>query len=758
MVADATNPALRFDESVRFTVEGADGAALSGWRPVAYAVTERVHAPWEARVELVADGDGSEGTAWIDRALTLRLVRGAQSRVWRGVVTEVESAVTPEEGATVLRRVRITVASRVALLAQETDGRVFQHRTLEAIARTVCQRAGIASERVTAHTTTDVVPRAYRVQWHEDSLHFLQRVTAEEGVTLCVEPSAEGDRLRLCDVPATWPCTAEEADPVGVYGSEALAQGQTGIAALSWVTGRTPNPVYLRDQDWTRPKYAVSGPRDDGPGRAETPMRFEYPAGVEFTGYDPTPEVRRYAGDNLARLVTARTEMLQGAALRGRGRGNCLRIQAGRRVWVREGTTGARETMVLSVLHEGWLRQEGVAHDATRPDYDNRFELVPTRVPGEDGRPGASLPYRPARLTAPRVGGVLRGTVARPVSDVDASVSPDTDVDHEIVTDVHGRVLVRFHWDQSDHQGDQGLSSCWVRVMRPWAGGDFGYVFTPRVGTEVLVGFEDGDPDRPVVLGGLHDGTHRPPTHASPHSVEHEKTRSVIRTRSTHGGTGYNELSFEDLKSREEVFLRAERNLRELVRNDRLSTIQHDEHTTVGHDSTLTVGHDDVHKVEHDRVKRVGNDEVAEVGNDRRATVHRHETLNTLGHQWVVVGEGDARAYMPPESGDQGVCVTACRRTFVGRQDWLTVGENFRLDHVDMVTSISLNRARIELLAPERIELCVGESKLVMEHDRIELRAGNARVVIGGEQGRVKLTAAGGGHLQVIGESVELNC
>ena len=102
MVADATNPALRFDESIRFTVEGADGAALSGWRPVAYAVTERVHAPWEARVELVADGDGSEGTAWIDRALTLRLVRGAQSRVWRGVVTEVESAVTPEEGATVL--------------------------------------------------------------------------------------------------------------------------------------------------------------------------------------------------------------------------------------------------------------------------------------------------------------------------------------------------------------------------------------------------------------------------------------------------------------------------------------------------------------------------------------------------------------------------------------------------------------------------------------------------------------------------------
>ena len=752
MVADATNPALRFDESVRFTVEGADGAALSGWRPVAYAVTERVHAPWEARVELVVDGDGAEGTAWIDRALTLRLVRGAQSRVWRGVVTEVESAVTPEEGATVLRRVRVTVASRVALLAQETDGRVFQRRTLEEIARTVCRRAGLTSERVTAHTTTEVAPRAYRVQWHEDSLHFLQRVTAEEGVTLCVEPSAEGDRVRLCDAPATWPCTAEETDPVGVYGSEALAQGHTGIAALSWVTGRTPNPVYLRDQDWTRPKYAVSGPRDDGPGRVETPMRFEYPTGVEFTGYDASPEVRRYAGDNLARLVTARTEMLQGAALRGRGRGNCLRVQAGRRVWVREGTTGARETMVLSVLHQGWLRQEGVAHDATRPDYDNHFELVPTRVRGEDGRPGASLPYRPARLTAPRVGGVLRGTVARPVSDVDASVSPDSgELDHEIVTDVHGRVLVRFHWDQSDHQGDQGVSSCWVRVMRPWAGGDFGYVFTPRVGTEVLVGFEDGDPDRPVVLGGLHDGTHRAPTHASPHSVEHEKTRSVIRTRSTHGGTGYNELSFEDLKSREEVFLRAERNLRELVRNDRLSTIQHDEHTTVGHDSTLTVG--------HDRVKQVGHNEVVEVAVDRKSTVRANEQVRVEGYQWTTVGEGDPRATMPEDAGDQGYCVTHDRFTFVGNEDQLVVGTSFLLAHFDTATSVRLDRTSVEIVATQKIELRVGTSRLVIEPHCIQLFSEGALIRLGDRgAGHIRMESAGGGHIQIVQDAVELNC
>ncbi len=762
MSLDDSAPIPGQSATVQFVVQGTDGTTLPGWHPVSYALTERVHAPWECRVELVADvsGGDADAVALLDRDLVVRLSRGAASRAWRGVVTEVASAVSPEEGAAGHRRARLKLVSRLGLLAHETDVRVFQDKSLEAIARAVCQRVGIASDRVASHTAVDVGARGYRVQWHEDSLHFLLRVAAEEGVSVRVEASAEGDRVSLCDLPPTWPCAAESSDPVVVYGSDALAQGHTGIAAFAWVTGRRPRPVYLRDHDWTRPKYPVSGPRDDVSARRDESLGFEYPATVSFTGYDGDPATRRYTSDNLGRLVTARGEMQLGATLRGRGRGNCMRVQAGRRVWVREGAAEARETLVLSVVHRGWLRHEGVAHEAQRPDYENEFELMPARAPGEGGREGAALPFRPARLTAPRVGGVLRGTVARPVTGVEPSVEPDGGgVNDEIATDEHGRVLVRFHWDQSDHADDQGRVSCWVRVMRPWAGGDLGFVFTPRVGTEVLVGFEDGDPDRPVVLGGMHDGTHRPPTHNNPHTVANERTRSVIRTRSTPGGPGFNELSFEDLKSREEVFLRAQRNLRELVLHDRLTNIHHDEHTDVGHDSTLKVGHDNIVKVEHDRVKRVGNDEVVEIGNDRRSTVHRHDTFNVVGHQWTVVGAGDERAFMPPEEGGQGVCVTARRRTFVGIEDWLSVGESLCIDHVDHGTMIQLNRTRIRLEALEAIELHVGGSSLVIGKHHIELISEGACVRIGDVgAGQVRMESRGGGHLQIINDAVELNC
>jgi len=740
--------------SVRFVVEAAEGAALSGWVPIAYALTEEVHAPWACHLELVAEASGhdTDPTTLLDRELTVRLSQGSHARVWRGVVTEVASAVSPEEGAAGHRRAHLKLVSRLALLAHETDGRVFQDKGLESIARTVCRRVGIAANRVASQTAVDYGARGYRVQWHEDSLHFLLRVTAEEGVTVRVDAAAEGDRVHLCDLPATWPCTAESSDPVVVFASDGAAQGHTGITSLTWRTGRKPRPVYLRDHDWTRPKYAVSGPRDDGPGRIENSMLFDYPASVSFTGYNDDVSERRFTADNLGRLVTARGEMHLGATLHGQGRGNCLRIEAGRRVWVREGSEAARETMMLRVVHRGWLRHEGVAHDTQRPEYENEFELMPTRAPGEGGREGPALPFRPARRTPPRVAGVLRGTVARPVATVEASISPDGGgVNDEIWTDKHGRVLVRFHWDQSDHDEDQKQTSCWVRVMRPWAGGDLGFVFTPRVGTEVLVGFEDGDPDRPIVLGGLHDGTHRPPNHNDPHTVEAERTRSVIRTRSTPGGTGFNELSFEDLAAREEVFLRAQRNLRELVLNDRLTNIHHDEQTHVGHDSSLTVA--------HDRYKKVGNDEEVHILHDRKSTVCGDEVSMVQGHQWTTVGKGDARAVMPGGAGEQGVCIDVKRNTFVGTDDALTVGRSFMLNHHGNNAFVLLDRDSIRMVASKCIEFMVGESRLIISPDAIQFESGGAKVRIGEKgKGHVWVEAEGGGHLEVIRDAVELNC
>jgi len=94
-----------------------------------------------------------------------------------------------------------------------------------------------------------------------------------------------------------------------------------------------------------------------------------------------------------------------------------------------------------------------------------------------------------------------------------------------------------------------------------------------------LVSYLDGDPDQPVVVGRLYNGTALPP-----YDLPMKKTQSGWRTLTSPGAQGYNELMFEDALGSELVRIRAERDLEEIV--------QRDENVSVGHDLTLSVGND----------------------------------------------------------------------------------------------------------------------------------------------------------------------
>lgn len=163
----------------------------------------------------------------------------------------------------------------------------------------------------------------------------------------------------------------------------------------------------------------------------------------------------------------------------------------------------------------------------------------------------SGVPFRPARRTQWPV-----------VSGPQTAIVVGTK-DSEISTEEYGRIRVQFHWDE-EHQHNED-SSCWMRVTQPWAGADFGFQFIPRVGQEVLVDFVNGDPDQPIVIGSVYNNDNKPPYPLNKH-----RTQSGIRTRSTKGGghDDYNELRFEDDAGHEEVYLQAQRNLRELVKSD----------------------------------------------------------------------------------------------------------------------------------------------------------------------------------------------
>ena len=189
----------------------------------------------------------------------------------------------------------------------------------------------------------------------------------------------------------------------------------------------------------------------------------------------------------------------------------------------------------------------------------------------------ADTPYRPAQTTPrPRVGGVQSALVVGPRGE-------------EIHTDEFGRVRVQFHWDREGKLDER--SSCWVRVSQGWAGTGFGMMVIPRVGQEVTVGFFEGDPDQPVIIGRVYNAVNR-----VPYKLPDNKTKSGWRTRSTPASAAdasspaYNELMFEDKKDAELVSLRAQRDLHKLVKANESERTGTDRTVSVGKSRTATVG------------------------------------------------------------------------------------------------------------------------------------------------------------------------
>jgi phage baseplate assembly protein gpV len=125
----------------------------------------------------------------------------------------------------------------------------------------------------------------------------------------------------------------------------------------------------------------------------------------------------------------------------------------------------------------------------------------------------------------------------------------------EIYTDQYGRVKVQFKWDRVGKSDEK--SSAWIRPTSPWAGANGrGMIFLPRIGDEVLVSFIEGDPDQPVITGSLYNANNLPP-----YTLPDNKTQSGIKSLSSKGGGGANELRFEDLKGSEQVYLNATKDL-----------------------------------------------------------------------------------------------------------------------------------------------------------------------------------------------------
>ena len=190
----------------------------------------------------------------------------------------------------------------------------------------------------------------------------------------------------------------------------------------------------------------------------------------------------------------------------------------------------------------------------------------------------------------------------------------------EIYTDEFGRVKVQFHWDRYSRADEN--SSCWIRVAQVWAGKNWGAMYIPRIGQEVVVEFLEGDPDHPIITGRVYNGQAMPP-----YEPKTFPTMSTLKSNSSKGGGGFNEIRFEDKKGEEQIFIHAEKDEDVRIKNDCKEYIGNERHLIVEKDQLEKVGGDKHLTVKGDQNEKIDGTVSVEAGMDYQHKVGMKHAL-----------------------------------------------------------------------------------------------------------------------------------
>jgi type VI secretion system secreted protein VgrG len=279
--------------------------------------------------------------------------------------------------------------------------------------------------------------------------------------------------------------------------------------------------------------------------------RFDYPGHYVEIG----------DGEN---LVRSRMEELRARFEGCEGRCNARGLSAGRLFKLTEHRSQAQNRDYLVVSATYGLKLDAYIAIANPVGEGEMFQCGFTAIE-------STQTYRPPRTTPKaQVLGSQTAVVTGPAGE-------------EIYTDQYGRVKVQFHWDRYGNKDEN--SSCWIRVSQPWAGKQWGMVAIPRIGQEVVVDFLEGDPDRPLVTGSVYNNSQMPP-----YKLPDNAHLSAIKSNSTKGGGGFNEIRFDDKKGNEQIFIHAERNQDVRVKSDAYEWVGNERHLIVNADLLEEVG------------------------------------------------------------------------------------------------------------------------------------------------------------------------
>jgi type VI secretion system secreted protein VgrG len=540
--------------------------------------TEWVSQPFLIQLDLLAQNKNTDPSRLLGRpaSITMKILGKDNRTVERhlhGLITSVVRGEMAGEFATM----RAELRPALSMLENTTTSRIFQNETVPDIVQKILKAADV---KVRASLGRQYTPREFCVQYRETSLNFVSRLLEEEGIFYYFLHGKDEHTMVLADDSSALP-QVPAPSTISYQRSQGAGTAVQGVVTELEYRQDVPaaREFLLRDYTFTMfPKVRDLEVEKINRRGLDRHQVYDYPG-----GYRTASLGQQRVGDRLEATAALRSRV---SALT-----SCAHLLPGHIVQIDQHAVSAlnQSYVVLAVSHT-----IAESYDSDARPYSNQIEGIPKDVP-----------YRPERRA-------VKPFVSGPQTALVVGGSGE-----ELHVDKYGRIRVQFWWDRLGREDAQ--SSCDIRVAQPWAGANWGAIFLPRIGQEVVVEFEEGDPDRPLVTGSVYNSKNMPPYALPTHA-----TRSTIKSNSSTGGGGFNELRFEDKAGAEQVYLHAQKDLDEEIEQDRRAKIGRSTHLTVAKDRIeqiggkhhLKVGADSVVDVAAASSLKAGTTVVAEAGTE----------------------------------------------------------------------------------------------------------------------------------------------
>jgi type VI secretion system secreted protein VgrG len=566
-------------------------ATRNDFKVLAFDGVEAISALYAIQVELVSEHPDFDLESLLSQPAFLQFGLNGE-----GLHGRIEDVFVGEAGKR-LTRYHLTLVPALHYLQFSHHQRIFQKLTVPQIIAQVFKGHGIQADAFAFHVSTSP-EREYCTQYGENDFELVQRLCAEDGIAWHHQHSADGHLLVFTDDQTYFPKLGETP----YQQDSGMVAEHPVVSQFSMRFSTRTSTVTRRDYDLKRPSLLL-----------ESRFTAEFSPELEDYRYPVLIENEK-RGKQLARQALERHrtdyQLAEGNSDQPTLRGGHLF----------ELTEHPRKTcndlwLLLSVTHTGKQPQaleEAITSDVKPEDgftqgYRNSFRAIPWDVLY---RP----PMRPRKT-------VLVSQTARVTGPIG----------EEIYCDEFGRVKVELPWDRAELNSEK--SSCWLRVSSSWAGENFGAATIPRIGMEVVVTYLEGDPDQPLITGCVANTVT-----SVPYSLPEHKTKTVLRSHSSPHTGGYNELSIEDRAGQEQIYLRAQRDLEQLILNDSDTKIGNDRREQITRDSHSLISNDRFEQVDNHSASLIKGDELHTTQGVRNTVIGGNELVTISGNSSTTAG------------------------------------------------------------------------------------------------------------------------